>query len=224
VHAVAVMATELEPNTLNEWQECRTTIARFDGFLADTRKCGFTLVTVLLTANALVVDKNTAVDRPAASIVIMALLFALFMLDNYYWDLVRGAVSRARELETPPNGIEIPKITGAISTRVADSHATALILAVYVLFVLVAAGIGLTAGLATSPTAPWGLVLVLAVGAGELVAMGIIFLVVQPDAPPSKTFFKRGFGKWVRSALRIPADPSGPAKVPGKAKVREPQS
>ena len=36
VHAVTVMAeVEDELNTFNEWQECRVTIARFDGFLAD---------------------------------------------------------------------------------------------------------------------------------------------------------------------------------------------
>ena len=37
-----------------EWLECRVTIGRFDGYLADIRKYGFTLVTLLLTASALV--------------------------------------------------------------------------------------------------------------------------------------------------------------------------
>ena len=195
---------------LSEWQECRATISRFDGYLADTRKYGFTLVTVLLTANALITIGNVAVDRPAASIVVMALLFALFMLDNYYWDLVRGAVTRARALENENNPRKIIKLTGVIRERVRTSHGTALILTVYLVFVLVAAAVGLTAGLAGSPKAPWGLILVVAVGAVELVAMGAVFLVVQPDAPTAKSFFKTPFGKRVRSALRIPPEPPPP--------------
>lgn len=103
---------------LHEWQECRTTIARFDGYLADTRKYGFTLVTILLTANALVTSGNTSVDRPAASIVVLALVFALFMLDNYYWSLLRGAVDRAKELEAKG------QVSRLISEKVKESHAT----------------------------------------------------------------------------------------------------
>lgn len=225
MHAVSVMpAVAHELNDLDEWKECRVTIARFDGFLADTRKYGFTLVTVLLTANALVVSSNNAVDRPAASIVVMALLFALFMLDNYYLDVVRGAVSRARELEKLNNERQVPKLTGAISVRVADSHATVLILAVYLVFVFVAMGTGLTAGLPaapaassassapTAPAAPWGLFLVVVVAACELVAMGCVFLKVQPDAPPSKTFLNKSFGQWVGRLLRIPDN--SPPDVP----------
>jgi hypothetical protein len=173
----------------HEWQECRTTIARFDGYLADTRKYGFTLVTVLLTANALVTTGNTAVDRPAASIVIMALLFALFMLDNYYWALLRGTVGRAKELEAPKNRVGMyVQVTGVISDKVKESHATDLILTIYVVFVAVAAGIGLTAG-ATGQTvsAAWVIALIV-VAVLDLVAMFGIFLIVQPGAPPAKWF------------------------------------
>ena len=90
VHAVAVVAEE--PNPLHEWQECRLTIGRFDGYLADTRKYGFTLVTVLLTANALVTTANAAVDRPAASIVVMVLLLALFVQKHIVRGLTLGAM------------------------------------------------------------------------------------------------------------------------------------
>ena len=201
---------------LEEWQECRLTIGRFDGLLADTRKYGFTLVTVLLTANALVVSSNNAVDRPAAAVVVMALLFALFMLDNYYWDIVRGAVSRAKDLENENNPKGITKLTGVISERVANSHATELILAVYLVFVLVAMGTGLTAGLApaasgastasaapAAPAAPWGLVLVVLVAVAELVTMGAVFLIVQYDAPPAKRFLGTKFGTRVGKMLQV---------------------
>lgn len=179
----------------DEWQECRLTIGRFDGFLADTRKYGFTLVTILLTANALVTSGDTAVDRPAASIVVMTLLFALFMLDNYYWDLLRGAVDRAKELEKKDGEGKSIQLSGVISTKVANSHATALILAVYALFVLVAAGIGLTAGAAAKPGTPWGQIILLVVAAAELLAMAGVFLVVQPTAPTARWFYATRRGK-----------------------------
>jgi hypothetical protein len=216
---------ERDPEALDEWKECRATIARFDGILADTRKYGFTLVTVLLTANALVVSSNNTVDRPAASIIVMALLFALFMLDNYYWDLVRGAVGRAIELEKQNDEKVSIKITGKISERVAQSHATVLILIVYSVFVLVAMGTGLTAGPGSTPATPWGQYLVVLVAAGELLTMAAVFLIVQPDAPTARVFLKTPFGKRVKSLLRIPDNPDeDPVKVDGKSKAGEPKS
>jgi hypothetical protein len=128
-------AREDEPNTLHEWQECRATIGRFDGYLADTRKYGFTLSTALLTANALITTKNDAVDRPAASIVVMVLLLALFMIDNYYWVMLRAAVDRAKKLETSDQ-----QISTVLTEAAHKSHATELVLAFYCLFVLVAGG------------------------------------------------------------------------------------
>ena len=180
---------------LQEWQECRKTTARFDGYLADTRKYGFTLVTVLLTANALVVDKNTAVDRPAASIVILALLFALFMLDNYYWVVLRAAVERSRQLEENELKDFRTQLSTLISKDVKDTHATDLVLAIYVLFVLVAAGIGLTAGIASGTNSTSGNTLVVVVAAVDLAAMGFVFLKVQPKAPPADWFRKNILGQ-----------------------------
>lgn len=157
------------------------TIARFDGYLSDTRKYGFTLVTVLLTANALVTTGNTAADRPAASIVVMALVFALFMLDNYYWSLLRGAVERAKDLEAEG------QISRLISKKVKESHATDLILTVYVVFVLVAAGIGLTG---QGIPAGWRTASIV-VAVFDLAAMYATFLIVQPQAPPAAWFYRQ---------------------------------
>jgi hypothetical protein len=182
---------------LQEWQECRTTTARFDGYLADIRKYGFTLFTALLTANALIVDKNTAVDRPAASIVVMVLVFALFMLDNYYWVVLRAAVERSRQLEKNELKGFGTQLSTVIGSRVAEAHATDLILAVYVLFVLVAAGIGLTAGLASGQPSQSGNVLVISVAAVGLLAMGAVFLKAQPKAPPANWFLGTPPGKVV---------------------------
>lgn len=171
---LADVMAKFEVGSTDEWQECRLTIARFDGFLADTRKYGFTLVTVLLTANALIAVGDTAVDRPAASIVVMALLLALFMLDSYYWDLLRAAVERAITME-----VSRIHISGVISTKARSSHATGLILAVYSLFVLVAAGIGVTAWFAAKPKEPWGIVVLALAVPLELAAMYVVYEVVS---------------------------------------------
>ena len=159
---------------LQEWQECRQTIARFDTILSDMRKYGFTLVTVLLTANALVTSADPVVDHVAASIVVMALLLALFLIDNYYWVLLRAAVARADEIET--TGVRLSGLLGAVGRR---AHASGLVLAVYVLFVLIAAGIAFVTALVARPIAGWGIVVVIVAVAFELTSMAGIYLLVE---------------------------------------------
>jgi hypothetical protein len=190
---------DLDPNSV--WQEARGTTARFDGYLVNIRMYGFTLVTVLLTANALVTTGNPAVDRPAASIVIMALVLALFMLDNYYWELLRGAVTTTRALEDEaPEGSAV-HLAGQISATAANSHATELILAVYGLFVVVAAGIGRNSGISAS----WGNALV-AGALIQLVVMVAVFLVVQQGSPTATALYGTKFGKQVAKVLRVQLD------------------
>jgi hypothetical protein len=190
---------EIDP--LDEWQESRVTVARFDGYLADTRKYGFTLVTLLLTANALITTgQNTAVDRPAASIVVMALLLALFMLDNYYWDLVRAAVQRATDLEKGAHA----QLSSALTKAADRSHLTEVILAVYVVFVFVAVFIAVTGIWAAHPLAGWGYLLILVAAAIELVAMLVVYFVVQrPNLLPS--IWKR-----IRRVLNMPPNSASP--------------
>ena len=199
------------PPAIDEWQECRATTARFDGYLSDTRKYGFTLVTILLTANALVVDKNTAVDRPAASIVVMVLVFALFLLDNYYWVVLRAAVDRSKQLEQNQLKGVGTQLSAWIGKQVKDTHATDLILGLYALFVLVAAGIGLTAGLASGANAAAGNALVFTVAGVQLVAMGYIFLRVQPHAPPAAWFLEHVLGQ--KKKAPATADAAGQTKA-----------
>lgn len=164
-----------EPNPLHEWQECRLTIGRFDGYLADTRKYGFTLVTVLLTANALVTPSNSAVDRPAASIVVMVLLLALFMIDNYYWVMLRAAVTRAKDLE-----VKHERITWKLSEQAKNSHATDLVLVFYGLFVAIAALIPLVALLSSKPPiAVGGVLAVIAAVLVEAAAMFAVYNLVE---------------------------------------------
>jgi hypothetical protein len=86
-----------------EWSECRALIGRFDTILADLRKYGFTVVTGLFTASALVgaLGPTTATPRTRAAVFIgiMVLLVVLFFLDTYYETLLNGAVERALDLE-----------------------------------------------------------------------------------------------------------------------------
>jgi hypothetical protein len=177
---VARTSSQFDP--LAEWQECRTTIARFDGFLSTTRQYGFTLVTVLLTANALITVGDTAVDRPAASIVVMALLLALFMLDNYYWDLLKAAVKRATKLEHDADA----GISGELSASSDRSHLSDVILGVYAVFVLVAAFVGVTGVWEARPQDIGGYVVLFAATAIEIVAMLVIYDIVQQPKRPTR--------------------------------------
>jgi hypothetical protein len=165
-----------------EWLECRVTVGRFDGYLADIRKYGFTLVTVLLTANALVTPANSAVDRPAAAIVILLLLLALFMIDNYYWVMLRAAVKRAAVLEGASN-----RISGVLRTQAHNSWATEVVLAFYGLFVLITALIPVVALLTTKPVEFGGIAVMVVALVAEVIAMVAVYLLVErPTTAPSK--------------------------------------
>ena len=162
---------------LQEWQECRQTIARFDGILAEIRKYGFTLVTILLTANALVTSANPVVDRVAASIVVMALLLTLFLLDNYYWALLRATVGRADEIEA--TGTHISGVVGTVARK---AHASGLVLALYGLFVVIAGGIALVTVVTANPVAIWGVVVVIGFVVIELASMAGIHVMVERES------------------------------------------
>jgi hypothetical protein len=165
-----------------EWQECRYTVGRFDGYLADVRKYGFTLVTLLLTASAFVTPANSAVDRPAAAIVILLLLLALFMIDMYYWVMLKAAVGRALDLEGSSD-----RISGVLKAQAQASLATEVVLVFYALFVLVTFLVPVVALVTSGIAAVGGIaVMVVAVAAEALAMAAVYFLVERPDAPPSK--------------------------------------
>jgi hypothetical protein len=104
-----------------EWNECRTTIGRFDTILSDLRKYGFTLVTGLFTASALFGGFGNKApseqDRAAVFLGIMVLVVVLFFLDTYYETLLNGAVERALDLETAIQ--QQVNLTSYISTNAA---------------------------------------------------------------------------------------------------------
>ena len=87
---------------MSEWSECRKSIERFDTTIVDLRKYGFTLVTLLITAEAYFFTSGEAMSfqsRAAASFVIMVLILALYIIDRCQENFLRGAVARACEIE-----------------------------------------------------------------------------------------------------------------------------
>jgi|SRR5581483_5708824 len=126
--------------TLAEWQECRNTIGRLDTTLADLRKFGFGLVTVLITAGGLVGTQlsGKAVSAPVA---IMVLIVTLFIVDRYYTLLQSGAVERALDLEGERINFEDlsqDRLTQVISVHAINSR-TVFVVPVLHLGLLVAA-------------------------------------------------------------------------------------
>jgi hypothetical protein len=114
-------------------------MGRFDTILADTRKYGFTLVTLLLTANALITTANPVADRVAAAGVVIVLLLVLFLMDRFWWVLLYEASMRARQLE-PSLGIAITHELGTAAYRTHNTLAATL---VYGIFVVVAGAVAL---------------------------------------------------------------------------------
>lgn len=93
---------------VQEWQECRNTIGRFDGYLLQLRLLGFSVFTVLFTvvsAISQITIGGKAIDISSESILIALLTLSLFVaaiyiLDRYYERMLLVSVLRASELES----------------------------------------------------------------------------------------------------------------------------
>jgi hypothetical protein len=132
-----------------DWQECRKTIGRFDTILEDLRKFGFSLVTSLLTASAFLSFLGISNTPPPTSvravvfITVMVLVTALFSVDTYYGVLLSGAVERALDLE---KGTKPPiRVTKYLSVNATRSGISFAILALYIVLLATAGGMGLFA-------------------------------------------------------------------------------
>ncbi len=148
-----------EDLTFKDWAECRVTIDRFDRLLQDLRKFGFSLVTGLLTANALIgraAPSSTAIAAGFTST--MVLIGALFFLDTHYEVLLSGAVERALdiEVETKP----YVRVTRTISKNAASTDAVFLILVLYLALLTAALFLGLVNTASSGFNVAWPLVVV----------------------------------------------------------------
>ena len=112
---------------MTEWQECRTTIGRLDSTIADLRKFGFSLVTVLITASGFLGQQvPSSESKMSVSIAIMILIAVLFAVDRYYTLLLNGAVEKALDLEGPKinfQDLSQDRLTQVISVQAIRSGA-----------------------------------------------------------------------------------------------------
>ncbi len=121
---------------LTEWQECRQTIGRLDATIADLRKFGFSIVTVLITASSFLGQQVPSFEsKTSVSITIMILIAVLFTLDRYYTLLLNGAAERALDLEGPRisrKDLKEDRLTQVISIYAIDSGAVFIAPALYI--------------------------------------------------------------------------------------------
>jgi hypothetical protein len=136
-----------------DWKECRKTIGRLDQILEDLRKYGFSIITGLLTAGAFL-GKASTTDLSAAAVfvTVMVLVAALFSVDTYYQVLLSGAVERALDLEVQTN--PPIRVTKHLSDNATKSGVSFIILALYIVLLATAEGMGLFA--AKGPDWAWG--------------------------------------------------------------------
>jgi hypothetical protein len=98
-----------EISFVDEWKTSTETSRKFDEFLVDLRKYGFTILTGLITAGSFLgfsFSDETDTDLVNSNIlhlgviyVTMMLVVILFWLDVYYQNLLYGSVLRSRFLE-----------------------------------------------------------------------------------------------------------------------------
>ena len=87
-------------NSFEEWKEVRGIFTRFDGYLNDLRKYGFTVIAALLTATSIEAMLNLDESaRFALLILTCAFITALHLFDHNYRQYEKAASKRAKILE-----------------------------------------------------------------------------------------------------------------------------
>ncbi len=137
--------------SLEEWKEVRGIFTRFDGYLNDLRKYGFTVIAGLLTATAIeTMLKLDESARFALLILTCAFITALHLFDHNYRQYEKAASKRAKILEPMLN----IKISELISERYHNQWIFVYIPLVYIIFVWITWGLG-QAVLSTSQYVFW---------------------------------------------------------------------
>lgn len=93
-------------NALEEWQEARSVIARFDNNLHDLRKYGFSFITAVIAADSVIgqasgIGSLIVTPRVKVAIVLttIVLITALYTIDRFTRSVQYGAELRAMEIE-----------------------------------------------------------------------------------------------------------------------------
>jgi len=156
---------------LEEWREARSSIGRFDEYLLNLRRYGFTLATILIGADAYlsITEKVLPWAKAGAAAAVMLLIFALFLLDHHIKTLQSTALCRAAQLEkhlglAHESSDEVSRdindkslselrqdVTGSWQTTHGGTP-------IYFLFLVVTGGVGSTAVLTMRPeeSVSWG--------------------------------------------------------------------
>ena len=101
-----------ENQDYNEWVMVRNSIDKFDGYTVDIRKYGFSFITGIITAQAILMP--TPVSYPvkfSVIIVTMALILAIALFEQYIRIMQHAAVQRGLILERRLN-IELTELIG----------------------------------------------------------------------------------------------------------------
>jgi hypothetical protein len=95
------LTSEGEGDTaVDEWKSSISQIDKFDGYLIDLRKYGFSFITGLATAGSFLGFQQSAHNIHIGVIIAtMVLVDILFWVDQYYQNLLYGALFNARRLE-----------------------------------------------------------------------------------------------------------------------------
>jgi hypothetical protein len=83
-----------------EWKSCLESTTKFDGYLVDLRKYGFSLLTGLTAGSSFLgFASPSQILQIGVIIVTMILVVVLYWVDVYYQNLLYGSVLRSRFLE-----------------------------------------------------------------------------------------------------------------------------
>jgi hypothetical protein len=145
---------ETKINFVEEWKTATETSQKFDEFLVDLRKYGFTILTGLITAGSFLgfsFSEQPTADLIKSSLlhfgviyVTLLLVVILFWLDVYYQNLLYGSVLRCRFLEFFRLGYRLSVYisglyTGSRMNNVLYSMYFGFLIGVFIMGVIVAA-------------------------------------------------------------------------------------
>ncbi len=166
--------SDLSDTILEEWKETRSVLGRFDGYLDELRKYGFSFLAGLFTVDAigkyLLMEPKYNYVKFGLIVITITFIVTLRLLDQNYMQFQNAASIRARILERLLN-IEI---TGTISNRYNRVKLHYWILGLYFVFVGIAALIGCI----ILPQEYWPLVIIAAI-IGGLVILLLKYLAVD---------------------------------------------
>jgi hypothetical protein len=175
--------TTLDENWWREWQKARDIIDKCEDRMHDVRKSGFSVVSGLLTAGALLggkLDESTQ-DRAGLplSVMFLALLVGVAVAEKQAMITLQGAASRCRFLES----LSPVELTEAITYRFGMERWHRYTVLLYVLFGIAGALVGLTL-----VKGFWAPLAIVGFGATYFVALTRLYS-WQPSAGPGADIF-----------------------------------